>query len=142
LATKFIRIGSAVNVHGYDDGDYAESIEVDNPIKVNATPTISSHVMRLGDIIASSKYTYNAIIVDTTLTNTHEFVEVTASGKNITLPTAVGISGKSFLINNSSTGLTTILTTNSQTINGETSQILYPDDTIWVISNGANWRII
>ena len=64
MATKYIRIGSATNVIGYDNGDYVSAIETDEPVTVG-TPVgpndalISSSIADLVTGIAAS--TDNAI---------------------------------------------------------------------------------
>ena len=61
----------------------------------------------------------------------------------ITLPTAVGCSGRIYTIKNSGTGVVTIATTSSQTIDGATTQRLVTQwSKITVQSTGANWIII
>ena len=57
-----------------------------------------------------------------------------------TLPTAAGCVGKNYVFKNSGTGIITIATTSSQTIDGVTTSILATQyATITVVSNGANW---
>ena len=66
-----------------------------------------------------------------------------SSAYTVTLPTAVGISGKVYVIkSNMSTGiLLTVATTSSQTIDGVTTKSLARFDALKVISNGSNWEI-
>lgn len=60
-----------------------------------------------------------------------------------TLPTAVGIPGKSFTIKCTSSGTNGILTTLSQTIDGATKWTNTAINKFTtVISDGANWRVI
>lgn len=84
--------------------------------------------------------------VNLTLSPTiHDVVLVTADGKTITLPTAVGISGKVYTIKQTasfSSG-TTVATTSSQTIDGNTTRTIGAQySAITVISDGANWQIL
>jgi len=61
----------------------------------------------------------------------------------ITLPTAVGFAGRIHTIKNSGTGVITIATTSSQTIDGAATQSLLTQySKITVQSTGANWIII
>jgi hypothetical protein len=60
----------------------------------------------------------------------------------ITLPSAVGITGKSFGIKNTGGGIVTVTTTNSQTIDGKESQEIHQWENLVVLSNGVNWVII
>lgn len=96
------------------------------------SPAIESYVFK------SANYTLTAL--DTT-------VEVTSTGKTITLPTSVGKIGKKYKIINSSSGFTNIATTSSQTIgnlatNNPTTFVLNNEEVLEVVSNGINWKII
>ena len=50
MALRQVRIGSLVDIHQYDDGDYDKSIEVEDPIKCTAAPVGGSDVVRLEDL--------------------------------------------------------------------------------------------
>ena len=69
---------------------------------------------------------------------------INATGSvTITLPTAVGLSGRSFVIKNSGTATVTVATTSSQTIDGATTaRLSVPYTSITVLSTNANWIII
>lgn len=72
-------------------------------------------------------------------------VDATSAGVTITLPTAVGISGKIYVIKkvDSSANSVTVATTSSQTIDGSTTYTMgYQWQSITVQSNGSNWLII
>lgn len=69
-------------------------------------------------------------------------VECTTNTFTITLPTAVGISGRVYVVKNTGTGTITINTTSSQTIDGSLTQTLAQWDSMQLISNGANWLIM
>jgi len=86
---------------------------------------------------------YAAKTANYTLTATDYLVNCTANTFTITLPTAVAITGQIFIIKNSGTGIITLATTSSQTIDGVASGILtlVQWDSITVTSNGANWII-
>jgi len=49
MATVQIRIGSLINIHQYDDGDYDSAIETLAPIKCG-TPIDGNDVLRLNDL--------------------------------------------------------------------------------------------
>lgn len=68
-------------------------------------------------------------------------VECTANSFVITLPSAIGIKGKIYNLLNIGSGVITIDTSLSQTINGIASGILtlVQYDNIIVQSNGSNW---
>lgn len=59
----------------------------------------------------------------------------------IHLPTASGIAGRMYGVGNAGSGTVTLTGYGSETINGNLTQDLLPDDSISVISNGTNWRI-
>lgn len=63
----------------------------------------------------------------------------------VTLPTAVGISGQSFVIVNGntvvSTNLITMATTGGQTINGLAPSTIAPQTSLRIVSDNANWWI-
>ena len=74
---------------------------------------------------------------------TDHTIEVTTNTFTVTLPTAVGITGRQYVITNSGTGVTTIATTSSQTfvnvVATPTTLTLAQFSTVTVVSNGANW---
>jgi hypothetical protein len=87
-----------------------------------------------------------ALSANTTLDATHDYVPATAGagGITITLPTAVGVTGRTYTIKkvDSGAGNVTVATTSSQTIDGATTYTLGNQFTgITVVSNGANWDI-
>jgi hypothetical protein len=70
-------------------------------------------------------------------------INCTSGTYSITLPTAVSIAGQEFIVKNSGTGVITIATTSSQTIDGQASGsiTLNQYDSLSVMSDGANWII-
>lgn len=94
-------------------------------------------------ITANVGWTYNGISANTTLGPSHHVVNVTANSITVTLPTAVSISGREYIVHNSGSGTVTINTTSSQTIDGAVSGAItfgqYHSRTF--ISDGANWII-
>lgn len=73
----------------------------------------------------------------------NDFVIVVIQSCNITLPTAVGISGKYFIIKYTGTsGNLNILTTSSQLIdNDSTLTLTKTNSSVTLISNGTKWLI-
>lgn len=70
-------------------------------------------------------------------------VDCTSGTFTATLPTAVGWTGKTFVIKNSGAGTITIATTSAQTIDGSSTVSLSTQyAAIAVISDGANYKII
>jgi hypothetical protein len=78
-----------------------------------------------------------------TLTSLDYVVEVTSGTHTQTLPTAVGITGRIYVITNSGAGVVTVGTTSSQTFINVTATpttlTLNQFETATVTSNGANW---
>lgn len=108
----------------------------------NSTVTISD----IGALALSASLTlpYIAKTANYTLDDTNYTVNCTSNTFTITLPTAVGITGRLYNIKNSGTGVITINTTSSQTIDGYASGsiTLIQFDNLCVQSDGANWVII
>ncbi len=73
---------------------------------------------------------------------TDRIIQVTAANAVITLPTAVGATGREYLINNASLGSITVKTTSSQLINNQLTQVVPSYSTMDVFSNGsAYWMV-
>jgi hypothetical protein len=68
-------------------------------------------------------------------------IDVTGNTITVTLPTAVGVNGKNYVIKNRGTGVVTVATTSSQTIDEASTKSLKNNDSIEVISDGSNWII-
>jgi hypothetical protein len=95
-------------------------------------------------VLGSFAHKYTAVTGATTLDGTHYYVSASGSSTYaITLPTAVGIQGRVYIIksNMNSGVLLTVGTTSSQTIDGSTSMTLSRHSALHVISNGSNWEI-
>jgi hypothetical protein len=70
-------------------------------------------------------------------------INCTANSFTVTLPTAVGVDGRHYVVKNSGAGVITVATTSSQTIDGVTTKSLPTQyDKMTVVSDGANWIII
>ena len=85
---------------------------------------------------------YRAITALRTLDATDYFINCTANTFTVTLPTAVGITGREYIIKNTGTGIITIDTTSSQTIDWATTREIITMESVTVVSTGANWIII
>ena len=70
-----------------------------------------------------------------------DYVCLVVGNHTITLPTAVGNTNRYTIKNNHSADIN-INTTSSQTIDGATSIVISPEDSVDIISNGTNWNII
>lgn len=88
---------------------------------------------------------FNYIAKTTTysIAPTDYLIECTSGSFTVTLPTAVGIEGKTYIVKNTGAGTITVATTSSQTIDGSAPASLGAGPTvIRVMSNGANWITI
>jgi hypothetical protein len=74
------------------------------------------------------------------LSNTNRVVEMTTAGTTATLPTAVGRTGREFIIDNASTGNINVASLGG-TIEGEVAQVVPPSSALVVYSDGTNWRL-
>jgi hypothetical protein len=81
------------------------------------------------------------ITVTYTVKEEDYLIDVTGNTVTVTLPTAVGFSGKNYVLKNRGTGVVTVGTTSSQTIDGSSSKILNNNDSIEIVSDGSNWII-
>ena len=77
-----------------------------------------------------------------TLLNTDYAVECVSGTFTVTLPAAVNIKGKQYVIKNIGSGTITIATTSSQTIDGNNTVSLSENEAIEVISDDSDWKII
>ena len=86
---------------------------------------------------------YRSTATGITLDDSYGSVEVTATGQTITLPTAVGITGRIYTIKLTASGTGTVATTSSQNIDGSTTYSLSAQyKYVTVQSNGTGWIII
>jgi hypothetical protein len=101
-----------------------------------AAPTTGTILATIGSPQAQSVVVVNN---DYNVQITDRIVQMTVAGKTSTLPTAVGYTGREFVIDNASTG--DVFVTGTQTIQGVVTQTVPFDSAIAVYSNGAVWRI-
>lgn len=98
-----------------------------------------------GETVLNGAFTvaYRAISAARTLDATDHVVNCTANTFTVTLPTAVGVTGRRYQIKNSGTGTITIACNGTQTIDGAATKSLATQySSISVVSNGANWIIV
>ena len=97
-----------------------------------AVTTITNHA------VVSKTADYTATTVDELI-----IVDATSNTVTITLPTAIGITGRMYMIKCiDATYTVTVDGSGSQTIDGELTQTLSQWENLHIISNGANWLII
>lgn len=136
-----------IDIIGYDNQFVGRSIlidadhltlagEMDLAIEgdVSMTDTLS--------VGGSLSLPYRAINAIRTLDETDYQIECTANTFDITLPSAIDITGRVYSIKNSGVGVITIKCDGAETIDGEVSQEISQWENIMMVSNGANWIII
>lgn len=74
-----------------------------------------------------------------TLQASDAIMEATSGTFTTTLPTAVGVTGRLYVVKNSGAGVVTVDTTSGQTIDGAASASVAAGAVLRVASNGANW---
>lgn len=108
-----------------------------------ATANIVTNLSRVyGNLLTLRAYVAKTAAY--TILSTDDTIDFTgATTVTATLLTAVGFTGKRFTIKNSGTGVITVATTSSQTIDGVTTFTLPSQYTsVTVQSDGANWKIM
>lgn len=108
---------------------------------LNAGGTFSFPTTTTDWNIVSKSTTYSAVIGD------YVQCDASSAGFTVTLPTAVGVSGKKIAVTKIWTDTTlnqiTIATTSSQTINGSTTRkVTTKGETFNVVSDGSNWVVL
>jgi hypothetical protein len=91
--------------------------------------------------LSATVQSFTSVGTNYAILTSDQIVCANTSGITITLPTAVGITGRVFTITNGSTGNITVDTTSSQTISGNLILTLTPNDSMDVYSNGSNYFI-
>lgn len=69
-------------------------------------------------------------------------IDCTANSFTVNLPTAVGITGRIYVIKNSGAGVITIDPDGSETIDGAATQAVVSGASFTIQSTGANWIVI
>ncbi len=96
--------------------------------------------------VISASHAVATITSNTTLDDTYSVVLCNnSSAFSVTLPSSVGITGRIYTIKNINTGIVTINTTSSQTIDAAVSGALRLDvknNLIQLVSDGANWSVV
>ena len=123
----------AVNLLNSNSGTNGLHAEIE---VISKQPSVAEGVLNVSTVTADPA---PAVVGTMYLVNT------SAGPITITLPTAVGISGKSIVIqkNTSDTNIVIVQTTSSQTINGNAPplNLLGKGDAVTITSDNANWQI-
>lgn len=101
-------------------------------------------VADIAPIVAISTRNYIAQTSTYAITSTDYCIDCTSGTFTVTLPTAVGRTGKPYSVINSGSGTITLATTSSQTIGNispTTTITINPGEVYNVISDGANWKL-
>ena len=85
---------------------------------------------------------YRAIQALRTLDATDYVVDCTGNTFTVTLPTAIGITGRIYNIKNTGTGIITVDCDGIETIDDELTQVISQWENIVIISTGINWIIL
>ena len=91
--------------------------------------------------IVLSQRTYISVSSNYTATSNDYMIECTSGTFNVQLPTAIGVTGKEFVIKNTGSGTITVIPFMSELIDDETSFGLLKNDTLPIMSNGSKWII-
>jgi hypothetical protein len=89
--------------------------------------------------VASQTHKYLGINAVTVLDATHYCVNATANTFDVTLPTAVAVAGRTYVIKNSGTGVVTLKANGAETIDGVASWIINQYTSLTAMSDGAGW---
>jgi len=114
-------------------------------LAVTETFTAVQSFTGIVNIASGLTLTYAAKTTTYPITTADHTIDCTSGTFTVTLPTAVGTSGRGqvYVIKNSGTGVITLATTSSQTIDGATTIVLGVQyESITVMSNNANWIVI
>jgi hypothetical protein len=107
----------------------------------------SAGVLKVGDGIGGAgkllfhKPSINISALHTVVATNH-MINCTANNFTVTLPTAVGIQGKEYIIKNSGSGVITVDGDGTETIDGDLTQSLNQYDSLTIVSDNTNWIII
>lgn len=116
-----------------------EGLDVGGPSFLRNTAYFYNGIVNSGGLTAA----YAAKTGAVTLGENDYVVNATSGTFTVTLPTAVGIAGKIYVIKNSGTGTVTIDPSGSETIDSASSCQLKPTNScVTIQSNGANWIVI
>jgi hypothetical protein len=105
--------------------------------------TLEGNLVILGGDIPSESMAYISSAMNYTILAWDHTVVATITGLTFTLPTAVGVAGKEYILKLDVVGTLTIDGYASELIDGATTAVLSDQyESISVISDGANWDIV
>ena len=116
----------------------AAIVAVQTELGTNPRGTAATVAARLDTVQA-----YRAVTSTDSVAVTDHVVHATSGTFTLTLPTAVGIAGREFVIRNSGTGTITLGRTSSQTIDGVAANLVIAGKGfVEVVSDGAGWQVL
>lgn len=149
VGTRYGNIGGAGGYfHQFMDNNFATTLAqfantaaggnyMTNVTDIGASTTATSTLKVTGSLAL----TYIAKTANYTATISDYFIDCTSNSFTITLPTAVGITGRVYIIKNSGTATTiTMATTSSELIDGSAPGSITGLVPLKVISDGGGWK--
>ena len=118
------------------DGIWLDKVGEDTARRISVSDFVSTLPL------ATPTFAYNEVNTNYTVLSIDYTVNCTSGTFTVTLPTAVGIEGKVFVIMNSGDGLITLEGTGAETIQGDVNQVIYQDESFTVQSTGTNYIVI
>lgn len=149
-AISAIKGGTAQTTYATGDTLYASAANTLSKLTIGATGTVLTVAGGVPTWAAASpNLTISAVKTTTYAILTTDLVVLTNAGTasfTATLPTAVGVTGKQYIIKRVDQTLAnsvTIATTSSQTIDGVTTKALATQyESFTIVSDGANWQVL
>ena len=109
----------------------------------DATITTSTGAVVVSAMTGGTTLNYVAKTATYTAIATDYVINCTSGTFTVSLPTAISITGRVYVVKNSGTGTITVDPNGSQTIDGALTVALATQyQSIMVMSNGANWIVI
>lgn len=109
----------------------------DTLVGLAATQTLTNKTLTAPKV----DWGYTAKTANYTVTLDDCVVNCTTGSFTVTMPTAVGIAGRMFVIKNRGTGIITLAGNSGQTFDGAASPTLAADVSMTLLSDGANWIV-
>ena len=122
---------------GNTDADRVMTMDINQNVNVGSSATTGKAKLSVEGSVA---FGYSAQTGAYTATITDHVINCTANTFTVTLPTAVGITGRQYVIKNSGAGVITVDGNAAETIDGAADATLATQyDSITLASDGANW---
>lgn len=151
----YSRVGGTFNVRIIQGGVKTMTVGAGSGVTLTGTNTIltgtfrdfslkyvTATTMTMTEMGTSEDQTYTTVSDNYTILHNDHYIEQTVAGKTVTLIAAQDIKSKVYIIDNSSAGDITLDTFNVDTINGDLTVTIPTNNSLKVVSNGVNWRII